>query len=127
MKTISELNPHHFPTNPSIDKNLQILFERLIEVQEMYGLDIQVTSGLRSDEMQADLISKGVTKAVHSKHIAGAAADIYDPDKKLAEWVKNNMNAMAKIGFWFEDFGHTPNWVHFQIMAPGSGNRVFIP
>jgi uncharacterized protein YcbK (DUF882 family) len=127
VKLIAELNPHNYPTNPSIDKNLGILFSRLLELQSATGRDFQINSGLRSDDQQLELIREGKSTAVHSKHIAGAAADVNDPDGSLAEYVKANLDYMATIGFWMEDFGHTKGWVHFQIMAPGSGHRVFIP
>jgi uncharacterized protein YcbK (DUF882 family) len=127
MKDISELNPHKYPTNPSMDKNLGILFERLTDLQRSYGHDLTITSGLRSEEQQAHLISIGKTNAVHSKHLAGAAADVFDADGALAKWVSENLDRVATIGLWMEDFGHTKGWVHFQMMPPASGKRVFIP
>jgi LAS superfamily LD-carboxypeptidase LdcB len=127
MKLISELNKHNFKTNPSIDKNLKTLFDRLIELQDAYGSDLTITSGLRSDEQQADLIKNGLSNAVHSKHCVGAAADVYDPNGNLAQWCKGNICFIEQTGFWLEDFSHTPTWVHFQIMAPKSGKRIFIP
>lgn len=81
MKDISELNPRNYKTNENIDKNLKTLFERVMELQDAFGSDFIITSGLRSDELQAELIAAGKTNAVHSKHIAGAAADIKDPKK----------------------------------------------
>jgi uncharacterized protein YcbK (DUF882 family) len=127
VKDISELNPKNYKTNPAIDRNLQTLFMRLNELQDAFGSTFHITSGLRSDAQQAELIAAGKTTAIHSKHLAGAAADILDADGKLAEWCKLNLDVLARIGFWCEDFGHTHGWVHFQIMAPGSGKRVFIP
>ena len=136
MKNLSELNPHGYATNPVIDKNLQVLFERLIEVQDVCDKDFVITSGLRSEELQAELIKAGKTHASHSKHLAGAAADVLDVDGSLTEWVKANLKAMERIGLWMESFDsikvsaekhHTDIWVHFQIMAPLSGNRVFVP
>jgi uncharacterized protein YcbK (DUF882 family) len=136
MKDIAELNPHHYPTNPSIDGNLKILFARMLEVQDAFGHDLTVTSGLRSDAQQEQLIKEGKTTAVHSKHLAGAAVDILDLDGSLTAWVKANLDYMAKVGLWMEDFDSIAHlaathksaiWVHFQCMAPGSGKRVFIP
>lgn len=136
MKDIGELNPHNYPTNKFTDQNLAILFQRLIELQGITEKDLVITSGLRSDEQQASLIKEGLTGAIHSKHLVGAAADILDVDGSLTEWVKENLDACARIGFWMEDFDSIAKlarahgsalWVHFQIMAPGSGKRVFIP
>jgi uncharacterized protein YcbK (DUF882 family) len=127
MKDISELNPHKYPTVPNVDKNLQTLFERLVEFQDAWKKDFVITSGLRSEAQQEGLIAAGKSTAHASKHIAGAAADILDEDGSLAEFVKSNLPLMQKIGFWMEEFSHTKGWVHVQIMPPGSGNRVFIP
>lgn len=127
MKKIEDLNPHCYPANPTMESNLKVLFERLTEVQDAYGKDLVITSGLRSEALQQHLIAEGRTTAIHSKHLAGAAADVYDADGGLAKWVQENINAMESIGLWMEDFAHTRGWVHFQMMAPPSGKRVFIP
>ncbi len=127
LKSISELNPHGYATNPNIDKNLETLFHRLNELQDALGYDIQINSGLRDQAQQNELIAQGKTNAVHSKHLAGVAADVNDPDGSLAKWVLENLSMMQSIGFWMEEFSRTKGWVHFQILPPGSGNRVFIP
>ena len=127
MTTIQELNPHNYPTTPIIDCNLNTLFTRLVELQNAVGHDLKVNSGLRDQAQQNALIESGKTNASHSKHLSGAAVDISDPDGSLASWTKENLTLMGTIGFWMEDFGHTPGWVHYQILPPGSGNRVFIP
>jgi hypothetical protein len=137
MKTIAELNPHNYPiTNPNIQNNLDTLFLRILEVQGAYGKDLVVSSGLRSDAQQADLIASGKTGAVHSKHLAGAACDILDKSGAFTKWVKENLKLMEVIGLWMEDFDSiaelakkhkTSKWVHFQILQPKSGKRVFIP
>lgn len=125
--TLKELNPNNYPTTPEIDKNLSILLERINMVRNAYGIPMIVTSGLRSDSQQQALIADGKSNAPKSHHLTGEAVDIADMDRKLTEWVKNNMPLMEKIGMWFEDFNSTPTWVHFQIVPPKSGNRVFIP
>lgn len=127
MKDISELNPHKFPTNPNIDKNLGILFQRLSEIQSAYRKDFLITSGLRSELFQAELISQGKSNAKFSKHCAGAAADVLDDSGDLAQYCKLNLTLLQKIGLWCEDFDHTKGWCHFQILSPMSGKRIFIP
>lgn len=127
MISISELNPHDYPTNETQKKNLQILFERLMELQDATGLAFVVTSGLRSDEQQLSLIAQGKTNAMHSKHLAGAAADIYDPDGLLADWCLSNELSLKAIGLWMEHPDYTPRWTHLQMMSPKSGRRIFIP
>ena len=125
--SLKELNQHQYPTNPTIDANLAILLDRINQVRNAYGVPMVVTSGLRSDAQQQALIAAGKSDAPKSHHLTGEAVDIQDTDAKLVTWVKANMDLMIKIGMWFEDFGHTPGWVHFQIVPPASGNRVFIP
>lgn len=127
MKDISELNPHHYQITPVIQNNLNILYDRLKEVQDAYGKNLVITSGLRSNEQQEELRLQGKTNAIHSKHLAGAAVDILDEDGSLSKWVSENLDLMEKIGLWMEDFNYTHGWVHFQMMAPFSGKRIFIP
>lgn len=127
MIHIGELNPHGYKTTPVIDKNLKILFERLMELQDASEMAFVITSGLRSDEQQLELRAQGKTRAVHSKHLAGAAADVYDPDRILSDWVLSNIEIVTRCGLWVEDPAYTKDWVHFQMMAPNSGKRVFIP
>lgn len=127
MKDISELNPHKFQTTLVIDANLKMLFERLLEFQDACDLEFTITSGLRDDALQAQLIHDGKSSARHSKHLAGLAADIEDKDGKLDDWVSKNLDVVARIGLWFECPLYTVGWVHAQCMAPASGKRVFIP
>lgn len=127
MKDISELNPRGYKTNENIEKNLKILFDRVMELQAAYGSDFVITSGLRSEELQAELIAAGKTNAKHSKHLAGAACDIADKKKSLAKYIKENEALLRAIGLWAEHPDYTKGWVHVQILAPKSGKRIFIP
>lgn len=125
--SLQELNKENYPTTPEIDANLAILLTKINEVRAAYGIPMIVDSGLRSEAKQQELIAQGISNAPKSKHLLGQAVDIADKDRKLTEWVKANMTLMEQIGFWFEDFDHTPTWTHFQIVPPASGRRVFIP
>lgn len=127
MITKRELNPKDLEMGPAVAKNFEILFERINEVRQAYGKPMIVTSGLRSDEKQAELIAQGKSRAIHSKHLAGAACDILDRDGELAEWCLANEDVLRRIGLWCEHPDYTKGWVHFQIMAPKSGRRFFIP
>lgn len=121
--SLQELNPHGYETTDEEDTNLSILLEKMNKVRNAYAVPMVVTSGLRS---QADQ-SRINPSAPKSKHLIGAACDIRDTDGSLAKWVQDNMALMEEIGLWFEDFGHTKGWVHFQILPPASGKRIFIP
>jgi hypothetical protein len=67
-----------------------------------------------------------------SRHLAGLAVDLPDPDRALAAWCVRNLDVLAEIGLWMEDPRWTydengEHWVHVQTVPPRSGNRIFIP
>jgi len=127
MKDIAELNPHNFTTNPNIDKNLQTLFQRVMELQDAFGSNFIVTSGLRSEGLQAELIAAGKTNAKFSKHLSGAAVDLKDSKKTLAKFIKENEAVLKSIGLYAEHPDYTNGWVHVQCLQPKSGKTIFIP
>jgi len=66
----------------------------------------------------------------NSKHKKGQAVDIYDPYRELADWCFKHRESVlgeASADLYMEDPRWTTTWVHLQIVAPGSGRRVFIP
>lgn len=68
-------------------------------------------------------------KAMGSSHLYGAAVDIGDADGKLKSWLQTDAGNLALIncGLWLEDPKSTKGWIHLQIFAPASFNRVFKP
>jgi uncharacterized protein YcbK (DUF882 family) len=125
--TVKDLNPKKYPTDGLQNSNLLVLCQRLNQVQKIWGRQFVVTSGLRSEEQQRNLIKAGKTKATKSKHLTGHAADIYDPDGSLKAFLLNYPNVLIEANLWCEHGDYTPNWCHFQIVPPGSGNRWFKP
>lgn len=122
MISLQELNPHQYPTTPEIDQNLQTLLTRVNTIRSAWGKPMTVTSGLRSQADQARINPK----ATKSKHLIGAAVDIFDSDLSLTAWLKeNNSERLVTAELWAEE--GNANWVHFQIFPPGSGNRWFLP
>lgn len=74
--------------------------------------------------------TQGLTERIipwGSKHLSGAAIDIEDKNKVLKEWIKNNESVLESLNLYCEDFSYTESWVHFQIIAPISKKRFFIP
>lgn len=125
---LQDLNPHNVQTDAEIDTNLKILLERLQALEHEYvkqtnNPPFHVNSGLRSLADQARINPK----AMHSKHLTGAAADISDPNSQLWTWTIDNMPVVEAIGLWMEDKHYTPTWVHYQIQPPKSSKRIFIP
>ena len=127
MITMKELNPDNLPLEGAVERNIKTLFERMNELRAIWGKPMIVTSGLRSDEKQKALIAEGKSQARLSRHLFGAACDIFDPNKELGRWCLENESVLVKIGLWCEHPDHTRNWVHFQIIPPMSGKRFFIP
>lgn len=127
MIRLEELNPHNYPTNKVIDANLQILLQRMNELRDAWAKPMIITSGLRSDEKQLQLVSEGKSKALFSNHLAGAACDVLDKKGLLGKWCLKNGDLLRRIGLWCEHPEYTKGWVHFQILPPKSGNRFFIP
>jgi hypothetical protein len=106
-----------------IQNNLMTLLEKINKVREAYGNPMTVTSGLRSQADQTRINPS----APKSNHLKGLACDIYDEDGSLMLWILDNLILMKQLGFYFEDFRWTKNWIHFQCIAPASGKRIFIP
>ena len=127
MISLKELNPHGYPTNPVIDKNLAILLSRMNELRAIWGKPMIITSGLRSEEQQQEVIKAGKSTARASLHLAGAAADCLDKDGSLGKWCLENETVLKTIGIWCEHPSATKGWLHVQIMPPMSGKRFFLP
>lgn len=122
-----------FSSLPSeVQVNLLELCKRINTVRQIYGKPMTVTSGLRTmAEHLAIYKAKGITDQsripMKSKHLSGEAVDISDPKRELQAWCKANVAVLEAANLWCEDFSATPNWVHFQSIAPKSGKRFFMP
>jgi uncharacterized protein YcbK (DUF882 family) len=114
MLTLKEINPHNYDVTPEISNNLNILLERMNKVRTVWAKPMIVTSGLRSQADQQRINPK----ASKSKHLIGAAVDIYDPKGELHDWCKANEELLRGIGLWLEN--RQGNWQHFQILPFGS-------
>lgn len=113
-----------------IQDNLAVLLDRVNEIRNEWGKSMTVTSGLRSmaDHLRI-YAAKDITDQskipMKSRHLIGAAVDISDPDLALTAWLKANPTILENAQLWCEE--GNKNWVHFQIMAPASGARWFLP
>lgn len=106
-----------------ISNNLDNLLIPMNQVRTAWGKPMTVNSGWRPPSINA--ATPGAAK--HSKHMLGLAVDIADPNGSLWAWVLQNLDLMQQLGIFFEDKRWTPNWVHFQLGAPISGKRIFVP
>ena len=76
------------------------------------------------------VVNRGVRRAAQKfNHLVALACDLSDDDEQLDKWLltKAGQAALIEIGLWMEQPAETPRWSHVQIVAPGSGNRVFWP
>jgi hypothetical protein len=133
MITLDNLNKKKLPVNSIITSNMQTLCGRVNAVEALYLKEnpeekpFSPTSGLRSEDEQKNLIKAGKSTALKSKHLIGAAVDIFDPEGKIGKYLKANPSVLVNASLWCEDLASTPTWVHFQCIPPGSGNRWFKP
>ena len=97
--------------------------DRVNQLLEAFGEHRNVTSGWRPAVVNAATPNA----AKKSKHMTCQACDLEDKDGWLDAWCIDNLEALERIGLWLEHPDATVGWAHVQIVAPGSGNRVFRP
>lgn len=122
---------------PEIQNNIKVLLDRINQVRTKYAKPMTPTNGYRTMEDHLRIYKEKAAKEgktfdqskvpMKSRHLSGQAVDIYDPKGELQAWCKANVKELEAIKLWCEDFGATPNWVHFQTEPPASGARFFKP
>jgi hypothetical protein len=106
-----------------ISANLDALLIPLNKIRDAYGSPMIVNSGWRPASINAS--TPGAAK--NSAHCIGLAADISDPNGLLWKWVLENLQLMKDLNIYLEDKRWTSSWVHFGLVRPASGHRIFIP
>lgn len=83
------------------------------------------SSGWRPPEVNS--ITPGA--AVCSLHMTGEAADLYDPEGAIDDFLmaKKGQALLEGLGLWLEHPSATKGWCHVQTRPPRSGRRVFYP
>ena len=120
MILLKEYIKNH-PTNDINWDNCTILLSKINIIRYLYNKPMYVTSGYRPEAYNVKI---GGSKS--SAHIDCLAIDIKD-DGFIKNWIKKNIPLIERLGFYFEDFAYTAEWVHFTIRKPNSGKRFFIP
>lgn len=109
--------------------NVRELIKRITSLG--YEPPMYFSSCLRSKDVHKRIYTeKGVPENKipwGSKHLSGQAADVADPDGKLADWLMINDKKVEESRLWVEHPDFTKGWVHFQSVPPKSGKRFFIP
>jgi uncharacterized protein YcbK (DUF882 family) len=131
--TMRELNPKGVKLTSEMEKNIQVLFERMNSLRKLWAKPMRVTSGVRSIEDHKRIYREKQQKSgstvlripMGSKHLSAQACDIADPDGSLMRWCKANVPTLEAVQLWVED--GTRGWVHFQTVPPVSQNRFFKP
>lgn len=88
--------------------------------------------GLRSGWRPKSVNDATPNAARSSKHITCQAVDIEDNDGALKDWALQRADdgtypVLEKYNVYAEYGDATPSWLHIQIVAPGSGKRVYFP
>jgi len=114
--------------NPRSEKNLAGVHPKLVSVvrraADVSDIEFMVIEGLRTIERQKQLVAKGASKTMNSKHITGHAVDLapmVDGDirwdwplyHKLAPIIKQAANDMGVNITWGGDwrsFADGPHW-----------------
>jgi len=113
--------------NEELLSNLKDLADKVNEFLNHVGLradQIVINSGFRPQAVN----EATANSAKKSNHILGLAVDLKDPFNNLfnAFMKEENLSKAKELGLYFENPRHTSTWVHIQIVAPKSGNRVFL-
>ncbi len=92
------------------------------------GIDEKTGNDVASGWRPRAVNERTANSGKNSTHIAGLGVDLQDtPNRDLARWCVSNLDVLEELGLYMEDPQWTPDWVHLQIVAPGSGRRVYIP
>jgi len=103
-----------------IQKNGQVLLERLNKFRAEYGKPMYVSSGYRPPAANA-----AAGGAIGSAHLTLQACDFRDADGKLFEFIKSDPTILDRCDLYMEDARWSPVWIHMQV-RPAS-KRIFIP
>lgn len=111
-----------FPLSEELEQNLIKLLTALNPVREAYGKPLYISSLYRPAAVNA-----AVGGSKKSNHLLCLACDFKDTDGKFGQWCVDNLDILAEHGLYMEAKTATPTWVHLQVVAPKSGNRIFFP
>lgn len=134
MKFYDLIPQHAYDTATDVIRsNVNILYGRMLQIEKLCNLPIEITSGFRSLEHHIEIYKKKMGKdfsmkkvPLKSLHLTGEAVDIYDKNGKLFLWCYNNVSILENVCLWVENDQGVPR-VHFQSRPPKSGQRFFLP
>lgn len=123
MISLQSLNPKNHMLKGDCIRNLIRLCKAMAQVEHDYGKELVVTRAYSTTEEQS------VIDPAHPKsaHCEGLAVDCLDEDKALWDYCIENLDFITTLNLYLEDKLYTKKHVHFQLKAPKSNNRIFIP
>lgn len=121
--TIQDINNKKLIATQEQLTNMEHLANCITQLENMYGEPFQVTSGLRTVQMQ----EKINPNRMGSAHLTGQAVDVLDLEKDVWRWLMSNIKIIKQFKLYLEDRTFTPVWVHIQTRPTNSGNIIFIP
>jgi hypothetical protein len=121
--TIEQINNHQLIATKEQIENMTGLAGLVTQLEQSFGKPFQVTSGLRTPQLQMQ-INPSIKK---SAHLTGEAVDVSDSDGKIYDFCISNVDILIRLGLYLESRTYTPRWAHITCRAPASGNRFFIP
>jgi hypothetical protein len=110
------------PLTPEMEKNLELLLERVNILRAKYGRPMVVSSGYRPP-----VLNKQAGGATGSAHMTCEAVDFRDVSRELTNWIMQNQHLLEEIDIYIENPIHTPTWLHVQTRPTKSGRRIFNP
>lgn len=126
--------------NPNDNKKLNGTDPRIAEIlgeaAKNLGIKIGVSEGIRSQERQKEMVSKGKSQTLNSKHLHGGAVDFHIIDangktnwnfesyRPLANEAKKIAKSKGYTGFeWGGDWKTLKDGVHFQFNNSNTNNN----
>lgn len=111
-------------------KNLQGVNEKLVKIvqraKEISSVDFIVTEGLRTIARQKELVAKGASQTMNSKHIVGRAVDVapiiagtvrwdWPPFYKIADAMKQAAKELNIVIVWGGDWKSFRDGPHYEL------------
>lgn len=110
------------PITKEMSENALLLITLANCVLEDFGEYRTINSGYRDPET-----NRKAGGSPRSKHLTCQAIDLEDRDRELKIYCMKRLDLLEKYDLYMEHPDKTPTWVHLQLVAPKSGNRVFYP
>lgn len=123
MITKKELNPTGIILTKEQEGNFEKLFKAMNMLRAYYGRPMIITSGVRTEQMQMRINPSNPNSA----HRQAGACDVNDPEKELSGWCIDNLDKIVECDLYLEHRYPYMRHQHFQVIAPKSGRRIFLP